>query len=251
MYHARMKSLFGLRNGPARSFAWACLGVVLGLVGCASTPPKEPPVHERGWLGGEYRLARRPGFFRAGGGIDVLPAGLDCGHQAGLVATVLSTNTPAARAGLLAGDLVVELDHQPIRGLREAYARIDHASPGQILPVAVWRAGSLTNLSVVLGREKYQQKGVLSVALPPLFRELDLWSGKGFSLVALGYEPEAVGRAQLDSVANQYRRAAGAKAEAENTEWRAWAAIFQVWRTKSIMAQEVVASAGAAPAVQP
>lgn len=234
-----MKNILArILGGPA--FALAVGGLVVLLTGCASSKPKAITVHERGWMGGEYKLAERHHFFGTAGAIGTFPKGLDCEHGAGLLAISIASNAPAARAGLRPGDLIIELNHQPVVDLTSAFATIDHSQPGQSLPLQVWRDGVVSDFSVVIGREKYEYSGTFSASLPPMFRPLNLWPKHGFSLIVLGYEPETVKRHQYDSVENTYLRSCGDKNNIQNTEWRAWAAIFQVWRSTTILKQETV-----------
>ena len=238
-----------LSSGPALGLAVVMAGILFA--GCATAPPKEKPVHERGWVGGEYKLAQRPRFFGNSDVVNVLPAELDCAHRAGLLVKALATNAPAWQAGLRPGDLVIEVAHRPLTNLADFYLAVDRSTPGQTLNVKVRRPGGMTELSVVVGREKFRNAGIFSVSLPPVLRPPDLWPVHGFSLVALGYEPEAIKREQLDSVVNTYRRASGGKGDIQNMEWQAWAAIFQVSRSKTILAQEAVPAATPAEAARP
>src|SRR5438477_12412597 len=92
-----------------------CLGV-MGLVvitGCCSTKPKEEPAHQRGWIGGDYKA------------VSVFPPGLKRTQKSALLITALNTTTPAAVAGLAAGDLILELDHQPATSLKRFRETID------------------------------------------------------------------------------------------------------------------------------
>src|SRR5438309_579933 len=87
-------------------------------LGCSSTMSKEMPVHERGWIGGEYKV------------VTVFPAGFSNAPKAAILVTALSTNTPASLAGLEEGDLILELNHQPATKLRRLRQEIDHSQPG-------------------------------------------------------------------------------------------------------------------------
>ena len=238
-----------LSRGPALGLAVVVVGFLFA--GCASAPPKEKPVHERGWVGGEFKLAQRPHFFADSDAVNVLPPGLDCAHRAGLLVKALATNAPAWQAGLRPGDLVIEAAHRPLAKLADFYEAVDHSAPGQTLPMKVWRPDGQIELNVVVGREKFRHAGIFAVMFPPILRRPDLWPVNGFSLVALGYEPEAIKREQLDSVVNTYYRAGGGKGDIQNTEWQAWAAIFQVSRSKTILAQEAVPATGPGETAKP
>src|SRR6266567_3944023 len=99
----KMKSWF--RNGPLALLGLGAAAFVF--TGCSSAKPKEEAVHQRGWIGGEYKLVR------------VFPAGLKPVKNSALLVTALNTNTPAALAGLNEGDLILELNHQPATRLKD------------------------------------------------------------------------------------------------------------------------------------
>ncbi len=72
-----------------------------------------------------------------------LPAGL----RGALVAGV-APDTPAARAGVRRGDLVVGLDGHPIRTPRELYEILERATTGQEMALELWREGARRTLRV-------------------------------------------------------------------------------------------------------
>src|SRR3954449_13540264 len=76
-----------------------CLMSVLTL-GRSLAIAKEQPIHERGWIGGEYRAVNK------------FPSTFSNAPKAAILITALNTNTPASIAGVEAGDLILELNHQ-------------------------------------------------------------------------------------------------------------------------------------------
>src|SRR4051812_40886593 len=91
------------------------------MVGCA-TSPREKPVHQQGWIGGSYKCAKSRStvtdkLFGADNTIFCFPSGLEHTQSAGIVAAEIGTNTPAFKAGLRAGDLILEVAHQPVTNL--------------------------------------------------------------------------------------------------------------------------------------
>src|SRR5437868_8428232 len=116
-----MKTTKCLFQNGSMNLLW--LGVMgLVITGCCSTKPKEEPAHQRGWIGGEYKA------------VSVFPPGLKRTQKSALLITALNTNTPAAVAGLAAGDLILELNHQPATSLKRFRRTIDAAEPGKSLP---------------------------------------------------------------------------------------------------------------------
>jgi hypothetical protein len=77
---------------------------------------KQPPEYHRGWIGGEYRLARRHwSWSDTTDAVIAFPAALT-NIQKGVLITALATNTPAYIAGLREADLILELDHDSMNG---------------------------------------------------------------------------------------------------------------------------------------
>lgn len=167
-------------------------GGMLACAGCGGTRP----VQERSWIGGEYEAARAEG-----------PGG-----ACGVLVTRLGEGTPAARAGLREGDLVLALDGMPVEDPSSLWQAVDAGAPGSPLRASIWRAGEAKDLAVLRGRERYERWGHVAVGLW-LESNLDLLPDPGFSLfglIALG-----TGRDRLefaDPRVRLARRAAGGEA---------------------------------------
>jgi len=71
-------------------------------------------------------------------------------RQAGLLVLSVAPNSPAAAAGLLLGDAIVELDGKPVSEPRELSAVLQDAI-GRVLDARIVRAGSLHGVSVTPG----------------------------------------------------------------------------------------------------
>ncbi|MEQ8439951.1 MAG: trypsin-like peptidase domain-containing protein [Ilumatobacter fluminis] len=71
------------------------------------------------------------------------------GGQGAIVATV-EEDTPAADAGLLEGDIVIEVDDAPIEGLAGLVAAIRDLEPGDQTTIVVLREGELMDFTVTL-----------------------------------------------------------------------------------------------------
>ncbi len=72
-----------------------------------------------------------------------LPPGL----RGALVAGVVGA-TPAARAGVQRGDLVVRVDGHPVRSPREFYEMLERATAGQEMELELWRRGATRSVRV-------------------------------------------------------------------------------------------------------
>ena len=71
------------------------------------------------------------------------------GGQGAIVATV-EDDTPAADAGILEGDIVIEVDDAPIEGLAGLVAAIRDLEPGDQAVIVVLRDGELMEFTVTL-----------------------------------------------------------------------------------------------------
>ncbi|HEX4121247.1 MAG TPA: PDZ domain-containing protein [Verrucomicrobiae bacterium] len=229
--------------------------IVAGIIlvsGCASSP-KEKPIQQRGWIGGSYQRAAvhqsfADQFFTSDHSIYCFPPALAPKQKAGILMTDLATNSPAFRAGLRAGDLILGVDGQPVTDLQDFLRIVTTTGPGGSLAVKAFRQGKTIECTVTAGREKYRDGGSIVVALPGFFEPLRLVptrNSPNFSLVALGYKQEAGSPFEFDTVKEQYRRNCHPKDKQKgyDPEWRMWLAIVQVSKGKTILAQEpIVAS---------
>jgi S1-C subfamily serine protease len=69
---------------------------------------------------------------------------------AGLLITSVETDTPAARAGLLIGDIVLTFGGERIRHPAQLAAQLDEETVGQDVGVTLARGGSLSELTVTV-----------------------------------------------------------------------------------------------------
>jgi len=222
--------------------------------GCASTKTKQEAekVHERGWIGGEFKLARRSSFGLVLFGtkdefISGLPKEVEKTNRAGLLITALSTNAPAQQAGLREGDLILAVDHKPVTSLKAFYRQIDRTQPGTALPVAAWRAGKKIEMDVPVGRETFKHWGTFAVGLtlpsPSNIGPFNILPDPDFDLAVLGFAQPADHK-EIDSVEGRYQRALHEKYLPSDEEWNAYLAIFRVSRGKNILSQESVPVGG-------
>ncbi len=70
----------------------------------------------------------------------------------GALVSQVSPGSPAAAAGLQAGDVIQRIDGQPTVQAGALSARIAQAVPGERIALGVWRHGKALDLSVTLGR---------------------------------------------------------------------------------------------------
>ena len=213
-------------------------------------------IQERPWLGGEYKLAKRQRVPLSSSKetVNAFPEKHRRSHEAGLEIYALDTNTPAAAAGLLTGDLMVEADHRPIASLRAFGRFIDGHMAGDAVSLRVYRNGELVDLSVTLGRETYRSERTLGVGIL-LSSKVDLVPNPDFSLIATGFK-KRTRRLELRSPETKFLL----QTRAENNQvgyglaregWQAWLAIVSFGSHKRILSQELVFGTGQLQAAFP
>ena len=216
------------------------VALLIGTFGVGSSAGAPKPVHQRSWLGGEFKLAKRPSMFQSRDIVGAFPESLFEQQSAGILIAALETNTPAAASGLRAGDLILSVNDQPVEKLGTFFKRISSMQPGHVVQLSAYRDGEILDIPVTLGRETYQKEGAINLGL--------LLSGDwaplpkpDFSLIALGYK-RRLQRLELHSPETRYRmHSAGATRGITSSEgWEAWCVIFGVSSRKRILSQETI-----------
>ncbi|HZV36534.1 MAG TPA: PDZ domain-containing protein, partial [Verrucomicrobiae bacterium] len=144
------------------------------------------------------------------------PKSLTPRPKAGLLIVALSTNTPVYAAGLRTGDVIVQLDHEPIGYIKDFHRKIDALEPGASLSLTAWRDGQLLEPNVTIGRETFRYNGSVAIGIfLNLSDGFNLWpthEDPRFSLLVLGCDfSSGKRRAEIDSVRNAYERKCNAK----------------------------------------
>ncbi len=217
--------------------------LLVGAISLQSSGSSPKLVHQRSWLGGEYKLAKNPTLFPPPDSVGAFPASLRQQQRAGILVTALQTNTPAAMGGLQAGDLVLKVNDRPVEKLAMFFRLISAGHPGHVVQLSVYRDGEVMEFPVTLGRETYQKGGTISVGLL-LSGDWDLLPNPNFSLIALGYR-KRLQRLELSAPETRYRRQAESGARAtdgvtSSEGWQAWCLIFGVSSYKRILSQETI-----------
>lgn len=199
------------------------------LTGCASEKTK--PVSERGWIGGEYALAKPSSFLLtldgARGTVGSYPRSLVPVQKAAILITKLSTNAPAARAGLRQGDLILELNHQSMTRWSDFRRIIDQSQPGTSLAIKAYRDGKNLDFTIPVGREKFRAGGCFTIAFPSVVHPWKLWPDTGLSLVFLGYDVNPGVRYEL-----------GGDKQIYDDEWTAYLGLFELTKGERVITQE-------------
>ena len=96
----------------------------------------------RGYLGLGMQPVRLPEPLRRQLGLT---------HETGLIVVTVEPDGPAARAGVLLGDVLVALDGAPVSDLDDVQARLGSNRIGVAVPAVLVRAGARTELSITVG----------------------------------------------------------------------------------------------------
>jgi serine protease Do len=73
----------------------------------------------------------------------------------------VSPDTPAAKSGLKKGDVVLEVNGQPVSAANQLQVQISQMAPGTSVKMKIWRDGKAQDVNVTLGElpEKAEQAG--------------------------------------------------------------------------------------------
>jgi hypothetical protein len=207
-------------------------------------------IHTRGWIGGDYAVAKRTGVFESSRAVPAFPSELRAEYKAGIFARSVPPHSPAATAGLQAGDLILRVGGQNVERLPKFHKLVELTQPGHPLQLTVWRQGEVRTLRVDTGRETYRNVGTLGLGIH-LSSKLDLWPNPVFSLIALGYDRLGE-RLELHSTESAYvrdvrqRNGAGAdSAQGSREGWKVWLVILQLGMHKHVLSQEQATAPGA------
>jgi serine protease Do len=115
--------------------------------------------------------------------------------EKGILVQDVTEDSPAAKAGVQSGDIIMSLDGEPVDTLPGFRAEIAKRAPGSKVKLEVWRDGKKTTLTVALGESSQAQAGngkggappkigiALSDLTPQLAQQLGLDEEKGVVVV--------------------------------------------------------------------
>jgi serine protease Do len=69
----------------------------------------------------------------------------------GVLVAEVEPDSPAAKAGLKANDVIAEYDGQPVEGVVQFRRLVRETPPGRAIPIGVWREGNTLNMTVEVG----------------------------------------------------------------------------------------------------
>jgi S1-C subfamily serine protease len=96
---------------------------------------------KRGYLGMASQLVQIPAAQRG-----------NRSQEQGLLVVSVEDDTPARRAGLLVGDIVLTIDGQTINDFEDLHLTLNGERVGKAVPVEIIRGGTLQTLSVTIGQ---------------------------------------------------------------------------------------------------
>jgi serine protease Do len=79
---------------------------------------------------------------------DLSEEDVKAGKTAGVIVDEVETESPAEKAGIKAGDVVVEFDGERVRSSRQFTRLVQESAPGRTVPAAVLRAGQRVTVNV-------------------------------------------------------------------------------------------------------
>ena len=219
----------------------ATLLLLLGLIGPSIAVASPKKTYERAWLGGEYKLAKNSSLFQSRDIVAAFPKSEP--QRAGIFVAAVHSNTPAALGGLNPGDLILQIDDQPVTSFKAFRKLVDSRSPGEGVRLSIFREGDIVERRVTLGREAYRRERTLGLGLL-LSGKVDLVPNPDFSLIAAGFERRTQ-RLELQSPEIRFLL----QTHAENGRvcsapiregWQAWLAIVSFGSHKRILSQETL-----------
>ena len=111
----------------------------------------------RGWLGVQIQEVT-----------PAIAASLGLGGEGGALVANVTPNSPAARAGLKQGDVILSFNNTDLKQMRDLPRLVSTAEPDAAAPMTVWRNGQKKELNVTLGEapENLQTASAAAAANP-------------------------------------------------------------------------------------
>ncbi|HKR01660.1 MAG TPA: PDZ domain-containing protein, partial [Pyrinomonadaceae bacterium] len=105
----------------------------------------------------------------------------------------VTEGSPAEKAGLKKGDVILQFDSEPVTNTRKLFRLIGEASPGQAVRLTISRGGSEQQVNVSLGQREESSR-VFRTVTPPVRGGIlrgtpmpRVWSGEAPEALALGF----------------------------------------------------------------
>jgi serine protease Do len=96
-------------------------------------------------------------------------------EERGAEITMLGENSPAAKAGLKCGDVVLDFNGKPVQTKEDLQRLVGDTAPGTAVKLGIWRNGQYTTLTATTGRATLVETpggvidfGGIPVTMPPM-----------------------------------------------------------------------------------
>jgi serine protease Do len=110
----------------------------------------------RGWLGVEIQQVT-----------PAIASSLGLKNDRGAIVAAVSKDSPAARAGLKQGDVILSFDGHPVKELRDLPRLVANTAPGSEAALTVWRDGQSRQLHAGLGEAPENPRIASASGAPP------------------------------------------------------------------------------------
>jgi serine protease Do len=114
----------------------------------------EGAASSRGWIGVQIQPVT-----------SAIAEGLGMMDSKGALVAEPMADSPAAKAGILSGDVITALNGNPVKDARDLATQIGGMAPGAAANLTVWREGAEKSISVTLG-EMPKERAARAVATP-------------------------------------------------------------------------------------
>ncbi len=137
------------------SFAAASMVLPLAVAQTTPAPPAPPATpHARS---AQAIVIQKGGGYLGIGGVEVTPdrvKALNLKEERGVEVSSVAEGGPAARAGIKAGDVVLEFNGTPVQGTVEFQRMVAETPPGRQVKITVWRNGAEQTITATIGERK-------------------------------------------------------------------------------------------------
>uniref|UniRef100_Q01UK0 PDZ/DHR/GLGF domain protein n=1 Tax=Solibacter usitatus (strain Ellin6076) TaxID=234267 RepID=Q01UK0_SOLUE len=102
-------------------------------------------------------IITKGGSYLGIGGLDITSErakALNLKEERGVEVSSVAEDGPAAKAGIKAGDVVLEFDGQPVQGTTQFQRMVRETPVGRQVKITVWRGGALQTVTATVGENK-------------------------------------------------------------------------------------------------
>jgi len=138
----------------------------------APTPPT-PPSPPVAWWSGSFSFGRGRLGIQVSSMTPELRVFFGAPEDAGMLVQRVEEKTPAERAGVTVGDVVVEIDGDRIEDVSDVAEALADRSKGDKVGVVVVRGKKRKSLTATIDDDASAMPGAMRLSLPPLDRDLE------------------------------------------------------------------------------